>query len=647
MSERKPPKQLRVVIEEKGSDKQAEVTAKLPISLGRNAANDVVLENDRVSRHHAEIRVRGNQVLIVDKGSENGVQVRGKRIRQAVPLRLGERFKIGPFTLSLHLPVEATNAGPRTTTSPKFTGLHQGPSNKTPVRVRRPTHSRPIFPPEWFTNNTVVPIAKLHSTGFSIEEKNYVALGGGLGSFVWVDHLAVFGARTTDIAVIGVNDTPYHKYRTLCRNSQIPDHERLRSDSGSTPDNVWGWPGYAIREAASDFGRGRFLQVVRLLWSIFGEPTFAQTYTPISRRVFASLEREATRIGWRGMWRFGKIRGIRKTDDGRFVVAYSQGDLDKGAPYNFIIGNYLHLAFGYPAIRLLPDLQEYRKRYADRKKVVNAYEPHDFIYQHLERYGGRVIVRGRGIVASRIIQRLYEARQVNNKITIIHILRSPVTTGQRYGLARRFVENHWEFQPFNWPKAAWGGKHRFLLEESTPERRHQLLDEWGGTTTASRNDWKQIIRQGLREGWYDYTFGQARSVEPYGKDMVLANVEGEQKVYAHFIIDATGLVSDIFDNPVLNDLIKCYNLECNKKRRLHVTNDFEIPGLRNGNARAYASGVMTLGGPYAAVDSFLGLQYAALRSVDHLVSVGAPAIRKMNGLHSLNQFMRWARGVHP
>ncbi|HEY9614206.1 MAG TPA: hypothetical protein V6C93_33005, partial [Allocoleopsis sp.] len=67
-------------------------------------------------------------------------------------------------------------------------------------------------------------------------------------------------------------------------------------------------------------------------------------------------------------------------------------------------------ATGYPAIKFLPDLQAYREKTQDFKSVVNAYEPHDHVYQYLEQYGGTVMIRGRGIVASRIVQRVYEAR---------------------------------------------------------------------------------------------------------------------------------------------------------------------------------------------------------------------------------------------
>ena len=94
-------------------------------------------------------------------------------------------------------------------------------------------------------------------------------------------------------------------------------------------------------------------------------------------------------------------------------------------------------------------------------------------------------------------------------------------------------------------------------------------------------------------------------------------------------------------------MVKRYELRLNPKKRLHVSNAFEVEGLRNGKARAYAAGVSTLGGPYAAVDSFLGLQYSALQSVDDLVKQRAPGLRRLNGLRSLRQWIRWVRGVQP
>ena len=69
--------------------------------------------------------------------------------------------------------------------------------------------------------------------------------------------------------------------------------------------------------------------------------------------------------------------------------------------------------------------------------------------------------------------------------------------------------------------------------------------------------------------------------------------------------------------------------------------------MRNGDGRVFASGVITLGGPYAAVDSFLGLQYAALRSVDSLTALRAAGLRRLDGFRSLAQWTRWAIGAKP
>ena len=243
-----------------------------------------------------------------------------------------------------------------------------------------------------------------------MEETEYVALGGGLGSFTWVDTLRISGVRAEQIAVLGLEEKPYGRYQRLCKNSQIPDHERLRSGSDSTPDNIWAWPGYAWREAWRELNSGQLDAALKHLWQVFAEPILADTYTPKAGDVFASIDREAARIGWSALLRKGRIRSIRKTEDGRYVIAYSslQG---RRRDHRFLLARYGQLSVGYPAVNFLRDLQSYREETGDFQSIVNAYEDHEHVYQHLTRKGGVVILRGRGIVASRIIQRLYEARQ--------------------------------------------------------------------------------------------------------------------------------------------------------------------------------------------------------------------------------------------
>ncbi len=51
-----------------------------------------------------------------------------------------------------------------------------------------------------------------------------------------------------------------------------------------------------------------------------------------------------------------------------------------------------------PGLKFLDDLQAYREAHRDYTTVVNAYEPHEAVYQDLRRAPGTVIVRGSGIV---------------------------------------------------------------------------------------------------------------------------------------------------------------------------------------------------------------------------------------------------------
>jgi len=64
--------------------------------IGRSRECDVVLGDSNVSRRHAEIRPgAGGQWTVADLGSTNGVQVNGRRISGATPLKAGDRVVFG------------------------------------------------------------------------------------------------------------------------------------------------------------------------------------------------------------------------------------------------------------------------------------------------------------------------------------------------------------------------------------------------------------------------------------------------------------------------------------------------------------------------------------------------------------------------
>ncbi|MGQ4645791.1 FHA domain-containing protein [Lyngbya aestuarii] len=659
------PLRIQLSWEDPATGDQRKPLLNLPIALGRdfNGMPDqmqghrlcrMVLSSLEVSRFHALIDLESGSLVVIDQKSSNGTLVNGQRQTKSA-LANGDTLQIGPYVISIgfvprsQLPPPSGNSQIFFSPETQLPDPSQLPPPSVALANRGNLTSSSSFPPIIFQQQQVV-VQDLHATGYAVNEVDYAAIGAGLGSFVWVDLLRIYGVKSTNIVALGIDPQPYARYKQLCLSSQIPLQERLRSNSDSCPDNIWGWPSYALREAWYDLLQGNFSSSLRYLWRVFAEPTFAQTYTPRAGNVFDSIDRETQRIGWDEIFCYGSVRAIRKTADGRYCIAYSRTTSSR-RDYAFLIARYVHLATGYPAIKFLPDLQTYRERTHDFQSVVNAYESHNHIYEHLEEHGGTVLIRGRGIVASRIVQRLYEVRQHNQRIRIVHLMRSPKPQGNRFGRAQRTVQHHYEFQPFNWPKACWGGEFRVMLEKANPKQRQDLLADWGGTTTADRRDWQSIVDQGLKQGWYKIEFGEVERVEREADGIITyiqeKNFKGQVRLEADFIIDATGLEAELTASPLLDDLVTHYQLPLNPLGRLSVSNNFELVKMRTSRGQMYAAGAITLGGPYAAVDSFLGLQYAALRGVDAIAASKAPGITRLNFLGSFWQWLKWVANQSP
>ncbi len=65
-----------------------------PITIGRDPDNDLVLDDRRVSRRHAEIRLRLGRYTLYDLQSTNGTFVNGRRVAE-IALSDGDRLTIG------------------------------------------------------------------------------------------------------------------------------------------------------------------------------------------------------------------------------------------------------------------------------------------------------------------------------------------------------------------------------------------------------------------------------------------------------------------------------------------------------------------------------------------------------------------------
>ncbi len=71
---------------------------RLEVLIGRDAANDVVIDNAGISRVHASIRLEGADFVLRDQGSANGVRIAGRPVHEHV-LRDGDQVQIGKFIL--------------------------------------------------------------------------------------------------------------------------------------------------------------------------------------------------------------------------------------------------------------------------------------------------------------------------------------------------------------------------------------------------------------------------------------------------------------------------------------------------------------------------------------------------------------------
>lgn len=72
-----------------------------PITFGRGDDNQIVLDDDYTSTHHARITHRDKGWVVEDCGSTNGTWVDRKRITGATLIQPGQRIRIGKTELEV------------------------------------------------------------------------------------------------------------------------------------------------------------------------------------------------------------------------------------------------------------------------------------------------------------------------------------------------------------------------------------------------------------------------------------------------------------------------------------------------------------------------------------------------------------------
>jgi FHA domain-containing protein len=72
-------------------------------TLGRSRQCDVVVDDQNVSRTHAELRPRGGSWVLTDLGSTNGSSVNGRRIDAPTVVKPGDEIELGTATMRFEL----------------------------------------------------------------------------------------------------------------------------------------------------------------------------------------------------------------------------------------------------------------------------------------------------------------------------------------------------------------------------------------------------------------------------------------------------------------------------------------------------------------------------------------------------------------
>lgn len=121
------------------------------LDVGRSPANQIVLEDDDVSRFHARILFDNGSLWVRDAGSRNGVFVNGKRVSDHKALKVGDRVRFGSCTFEVRWAEADTaeTAGQGGTAAPERTEVRE------PIATAAAEATAPGTPPpaprkRWF-----------------------------------------------------------------------------------------------------------------------------------------------------------------------------------------------------------------------------------------------------------------------------------------------------------------------------------------------------------------------------------------------------------------------------------------------------------------------------------------------------------------
>lgn len=125
-----------VVITEKGGAKRRIEFAQPEVSIGRVQGNDIILRKGNVSKRHARLVLKNDDIELTDLNSTNGTYVNGRKVASPRLIAVGDKIYIADFILTVELnrgarvgppaaPVPVTDAPPPPVPQPSM-GTFEG-----------------------------------------------------------------------------------------------------------------------------------------------------------------------------------------------------------------------------------------------------------------------------------------------------------------------------------------------------------------------------------------------------------------------------------------------------------------------------------------------------------------------------------------
>lgn len=119
---------LVVVYQREGHAGRCYKLQEAPLRIGRDPNNEVVLQEDGVSRRHARIERHGSRVVLMDVGSRNGTLLNDSELTGIAELATGDRIQVG-HTIFKYLSASDLEAALHeqifvSTTTDELTGLY-------------------------------------------------------------------------------------------------------------------------------------------------------------------------------------------------------------------------------------------------------------------------------------------------------------------------------------------------------------------------------------------------------------------------------------------------------------------------------------------------------------------------------------------